>query len=387
VLGRLAHAAIIIGLGALGGCYSPPEPDCGFVCGSNGECPDDYTCDAAEHICHRNGAPSTLTCKQAGVPFDIQSVTANGTHVVAVTFDSAPDPTSAAVAANYGIPGLTITGTPALSGATVTLTTTAQDAMTYTLTVSNVTRATDGEALTTAIGSFAGVPAFAVASASAVDAHSFAVTFSAAPNASQAGDVANYNVPGLALSGTPTLSGNTVTLATAAQNAETYTVTVSNVKRASDFEPLDTTSAMFTGRTPYQLTSAAPVSTTSLVVTFSSAPNTAQATTLANYSISGLTLSGTPVLSGSNVTLTTTPQGATVYMVDVANVTRANDGEPLSGASVSFTGVSCNDGIQDGDETDTDCGGANCATCANGMKCLINGDCQSNNCSGHVCMP
>ena len=25
-------------------CYSPPEPACGFTCGPNGACPDDYSC-------------------------------------------------------------------------------------------------------------------------------------------------------------------------------------------------------------------------------------------------------------------------------------------------------------------------------------------------------
>ena len=46
---------------ALAGCYSPPEPDCGFACGPAGACPADYTC-ADDHQCHRNGAPASLTC-------------------------------------------------------------------------------------------------------------------------------------------------------------------------------------------------------------------------------------------------------------------------------------------------------------------------------------
>jgi hypothetical protein len=388
MLGRLAAMAMFVSLPAVGACYSPPEPDCGFVCGPAGECPEDYTCDAAEHFCHRNGTPSTLICAQGGVPFDIQSVTSTGTHVVTVTFDSAPDPTSAAVAANYMIQGLTITGSPVVSGATITLMTTAQDAIAYTLTVSNVTRATDGSALTTATGMFTGVPAFVIASASSVNAHAIAVTYSAAPNASQAVDLANYNVPNLTLSGTPALSGNTVTLATSGQAMQTYTVTVTGVKRASDFEPLDTATAMFTGHLPYQLASAVPQSTVSLVVTFSAAPNVTQATTLGNYTINGLTLSGTPVLAGSAVTLTTATQSAIMYTLDVANVARASDGEPLSVGSISFTGVACNDGMQDGDETDTDCGGANCAACGDGKHCLVNADCVSNNCAtGNVCMP
>jgi hypothetical protein len=48
-------------LAALAGCYSPPEPDCGFACGPGDACPADYTC-ARDHYCHRNGASSTLVC-------------------------------------------------------------------------------------------------------------------------------------------------------------------------------------------------------------------------------------------------------------------------------------------------------------------------------------
>jgi hypothetical protein len=45
----------------LAGCYSPPEPDCGFVCGAGNACPADYTC-AADHHCQRNGAPASVSC-------------------------------------------------------------------------------------------------------------------------------------------------------------------------------------------------------------------------------------------------------------------------------------------------------------------------------------
>jgi hypothetical protein len=48
-------------LGAAAGCYSPPEPECGFVCGPGGACPADYTC-ASDYHCHHNGAPASLTC-------------------------------------------------------------------------------------------------------------------------------------------------------------------------------------------------------------------------------------------------------------------------------------------------------------------------------------
>lgn len=46
---------------ALAGCYSVPEPACGFACGPNNSCPADYTC-AADRHCHLNGAPASLNC-------------------------------------------------------------------------------------------------------------------------------------------------------------------------------------------------------------------------------------------------------------------------------------------------------------------------------------
>ena len=40
----------------------------------------------------------------------------------------------------------------------------------------------------------------------------------------------------------------------------------------------------------------------------------------------------------------------------------------------------CNDGARDGAETDVDCGGGTCQKCANGMKCAVAADCTSNRC-------
>jgi hypothetical protein len=388
MLGHLARIAVIFGLVGPVACYSPPEPDCGFVCGSGGACPDDYTC-ASDNICHRNGSSPSLMCTSASVPFDVQSVTANGSHEVDVTFDSTPNATQAVDPANYTISGLTIEGTPTLSGATVKLMTSAQSSVTYTLMVANVTRASDGKTLTTAVGTFAGVATFIVASATSVDAHTIRVTFSDPPNSSQAVDPANYAIDGgLTVTGTPMLSGSSVTIGTSAQAAQMYTVTVTNVKRASDFEVLDTNTAMFTGRTPFNVTGASTITTIEIQITFSAPPEPTSATTVGNYTFGGgLMAMGTPVLSGSMVTLTTSAQAAQGYTLTVANVTRTSDGEPLSTATAMFTGVSCMDAMQDGDETDVDCGGSVCAACANGKKCVQNADCQSNNCSGMTCAP
>ncbi len=45
----------------------------------------------------------------------------------------------------------------------------------------------------------------------------------------------------------------------------------------------------------------------------------------------------------------------------------------------------CADHVKDGAETDVDCGGGTCPTCATGKSCLINADCTSNSCVGSTC--
>ena len=47
--------------------------------------------------------------------------------------------------------------------------------------------------------------------------------------------------------------------------------------------------------------------------------------------------------------------------------------------------ATCIDGLENGDETDVDCGGS-CSPCANGKSCLGNSDCASGLCSGGTCI-
>jgi hypothetical protein len=53
------------------------------------------------------------------------------------------------------------------------------------------------------------------------------------------------------------------------------------------------------------------------------------------------------------------------------------------------TCVSCSDGAKDGNETDTDCGGASCdaqlKTCATGQACVAPSDCKSGYCPANTC--
>ncbi len=47
----------------------------------------------------------------------------------------------------------------------------------------------------------------------------------------------------------------------------------------------------------------------------------------------------------------------------------------------------CADGLLNGDETDVDCGGPDCAPCNDGEICIDNGDCASLSCEAGVCEP
>jgi hypothetical protein len=56
-----ALESLAIGLVGFAACYTPPRPYCGFLCGPNGECPDDYAC-SASFVCRLTSAPASVTC-------------------------------------------------------------------------------------------------------------------------------------------------------------------------------------------------------------------------------------------------------------------------------------------------------------------------------------
>jgi hypothetical protein len=66
--------AIAVGIS----CFATPEPNCGFVCGSGGSCPDDYTC-ASDSICHRLGSPASTVCAGDGGVADAAIISPNVT--------------------------------------------------------------------------------------------------------------------------------------------------------------------------------------------------------------------------------------------------------------------------------------------------------------------
>lgn len=69
-------------------------------------------------------------------------------------------------------------------------------------------------------------------------------------------------------------------------------------------------------------------------------------------------------------------------------------GDCISGVCDSVaktcTPPTCNDGIKNGSETDTDCGGAQCdaqnKTCADAKTCKANVDCTNGNCAANKCI-
>ncbi|MEM9194361.1 MAG: hypothetical protein AAGF12_34610, partial [Myxococcota bacterium] len=72
----------------------------------------------------------------------------------------------------------------------------------------------------------------------------------------------------------------------------------------------------------------------------------------------------------------TAPADETIYIVaDVEG--RVSDDE-LRTLSIRWTG-SCTDGVENGDETDIDCGGS-CGGCGDGQMCRVDGDCESRRC-------
>ncbi len=197
--------------------------------------------------CSTHHAPT----RDAGPEFDVVSAQALSTLAIAITFSDPPSPTEAGVLANYTFePAVVLAGSSTIAGATVTLGTMPQQDVTYRLTVAGITRQADGRPLTIASTTFAGHAPFDPMSAMSTGVQSVVLTFDAVPDATEATTLANYAITDpnpLALSGTPQLAGNAVTLSTAVQSAVSYDLDVFAITRASDHEPLYTTSVSFIG--------------------------------------------------------------------------------------------------------------------------------------------
>ncbi len=233
---------------------------------------------------------------------------------------------------------VTLTGTPVISGATVTLTLASAVAQGDTVTVSYVKPATGSgntlqDAAGNAVASFTDqtvtnntadttAPTFASA---AVDGTSLVITFdeslAAAPNLANGAFTVKVDGTAVTLTGTPSISGATVTLTLASAVAQGDTVTVSYVKPATGSgnklqDAAGNETASFTDETVTNNTAdttapsfdSAAVDGASLVITFDEA--LAAAANLANGAFTvkvdgtAVTLTETPSISGATVTLT-----------------------------------------------------------------------------------
>jgi hypothetical protein len=59
---------------------------------------------------------------------------------------------------------------------------------------------------------------------------------------------------------------------------------------------------------------------------------------------------------------------------------------PTDSSTIPMNPGNCGDGVQDGVETDLDCGGASCSACDIGRSCIADTDCSSGNCTNGVCV-
>jgi hypothetical protein len=77
--------------------------------------------------------------------------------------------------------------------------------------------------------------------------------------------------------------------------------------------------------------------------------------------------------------------GATCLVGDTCSASTDCQAPALCTAGACTAPVSCFNGLQDGTETDIDCGGSCAADCAFRQGCSVDGDCQSNLCVANVC--
>ncbi len=116
------------------------------------------------------------------------------------------------------------------------------------------------------------------------------------------------------------------------------------------------------------------------------------ATDSSSSSTSDSDSSGTET-SGTDPTTSTSTPTSTSTSTSTSSTTAAET-DPTTGTSTTSTtgttgttdGATCDDGAQNGDESDIDCGGS-CLACADGQLCNDNPDCSSGNCDAGTCAP
>jgi hypothetical protein len=218
-----------------------------------------------------------------------------------------------------------------LTGTQVTLTTSTHVSGAYTVTVNNVTDLA-GNVINpnykTANYNYTGgdVTPPQVVNASLTNSTKLIINFSESLNSSTAQNINNYSINNGISVVSALLSGSQVTLTTTAHVSGAYTVTVNNVTDLAGnvINPnFKTANYNYSSGdvTPPQVISAVLTSSTQLVINFSETLNSITAQNKNNYLISNSISVLSAVLSGTQVTLTTSAHVSGAYTVTVNNVT------------------------------------------------------------------
>ena len=112
---------------------------------------------------------------------------------------------------------------------------------------------------------------------------------------------------------------------------------------------------------------------------------TEESTTGASQTTSDPTTS-TPTTTTASDPTTTADTGTTA---DPSTTGTTTEGVSSTTEAASSTGAepTCDDQLQNGDETDIDCGGGDCPACPDGSLCQADSDCQSASCVDNLCGP
>jgi hypothetical protein len=118
-----------------------------------------------------------------------------------------------------------------------------------------------------------------------------------------------------------------------------------------------------------------------------STTTTTGTTTTGTTTTDGETTAPTTTVTATDVTATdatVTDTDATVTDTDATDTTDTDATD--TDATDTDVFPSCDDGVQNEDETDIDCGGAICVPCIDGQACLVDEDCFSQICDAELCL-
>jgi len=133
------------------------------------------------------------------------------------------------------------------------------------------------------------------------------------------------------------------------------------------------------------LATSTSTSTSSTSSTTSSSTSSTTSSTASTSSTSSTSSSTSTSTSTSSSTSSSTTSTSTSTSSSTSSTTSSTTSTSTSSTTTTTAAPTCSDGIRNGLETDTDCGGPTCPDCAVGKTCAVNGDCVSTVCTGTIC--